>query len=870
MFKENPMEARFFGKGQSRAFDALRSWHEAGRPAACVVYGPPGAGKSTVLERFFGSITGPGTLKLVVHAGRVHGAAFEEEALARLSAGPWPEGTGFSEYAFGVRSSLGNRIMNWDGDDGQPQLLIGLIAPDACVDWPDNPRRSVLDEPGPAARVLVAVSGTRDVAEQWAARLNLRPDRVTYVSVDGFRIDEVEPALRDKLAWAAIDGPGRPRAHVEAIATSLRDRGAARLEMLMATLACAFAPLDITELAPLLDAQVAEVTAWLDAHRDAIDSALEWRDEDHRIRFRHEALRAAWVAANQAHIALAERRLAEAAREFLRTWENIDRPQSGAVTYLRRYAGDHLVASSAPAADLLRLCEPRWAWPRSREDLAACRVALGRVRRTLAAPLDVADAMGIPSEALSSFVRLAIAQGALATLHHAWPPGADEPDKKAWSDTERALAVALFELAAHASPSLRANIDARALDIVRRTGAAWRGDGWEDALALLTAVRAASGDDAAIIARWAVSATWRAEGGPDSYLNAWLTAANLLPQSEAEALVQQAINRALSSAKPGHALGRLAAAEGLRHNQALALFRTAMALPPTSRANALAPLLPVLPEEERARAVSVSFDAFIADYDEHAERRDTDECTAALVPFLGLDEVSRLLDEALPRPGPLAVRFAELGAPGRALEVIRQLCGSGIDGARPLLCAAATGGGRSLVQAARDAVASLDPPWVAAGLVCDHPTEAIQVLGLEAAVEIAERGGGGGSEAARIMALAALCRAAPEPSRPALAARAVAAYHDDWDTVGLESVVSCAPWLSLADAARLFAVSLGDAAERVTLVATLSRWGGVEQLAPLIARIGGDDALAAVADVLPEALRWTSQAMASATGTTGG
>ena len=50
---------------------------------------------------------------------------------------------------------------------------------------------------------------------------------------------------------------------------------------------------------------------------------------------------------------------------------------------------------------------------------------------------------------------------------------------------------------------------------------------------------------------------------------------------------------------------------------------------------------------------------------------------------------------------------------------------------------------------------------------------------------------------------------------------------------------------------------LGDAAEDVTLVSTLSRWGGVEQLAPLIARVGGDDALAAIASVLPEVLRWT-------------
>ncbi|WP_437534756.1 hypothetical protein WME79_11200 [Sorangium sp. So ce726] len=854
------MVGRFFGKGQSKAFEALRSWHEAGRPAACIVHGPPGSGKSTVVERFFGSITSPGTLKLVVHAGRIHGAAFEEEALAQLSEGPWPQGTPYDAHHFGVRTSLVNRIINWDGEDGQPQLLVGLIAPDTCVDWPDDPGRSVLDEPGPAARVLVAVSGSRSVAEQWAERLGFGPERVAYIPVDGFRLEEIDPQLRERLSWAAVDGPG-PRAQVEALATSLRDVGAARSDMLMATVACAFAPLDATELAPLLGARVVEVTEWLNAHRDAVHAVLEGCEEGRRIRFRHEALRVAWTQANQEHVALAERRFAEAGRKLVRAWTSADTAERGAVTYLRRYAGDHLVAAGAPHADLRPLCDPRWAWPCSRDDLAARRAELARVRCTLAAPLDVSDAIEVPSEAISSVVRLAIAQGALTTLHDAWPPQTDQPDQGAWNDTERALAVALFALAERASPSICERIAGRALDLVRRTGAAWRGDGCEDGRALFAAARAASGDEAATFARWAVSATWRTEEGHDIDLARWLTAANFLPQPEAEALLQQAIERALSSARPGGALAQLATAERLGPDQALALFRAAMSLPSTSRANALAPLLPQLVSEERARAVSASFDAFLADHDEGAELHNIDACTAALLPFLGVAELRRLLDEALLTPGAVAVRFAELGAPGCTLDVIQERCGGGIFAAHPLLRAAATDGGRSLVQAAREAVAALDPAWVAAGLVRDHAAEAIQVLGLDAAVDVAERGGGG-SEYTRITALVALCHAAPEPSRPEVAARAVAAYHEDQDTDGLASVVSCAPWMSVRDAARLFAMSLGEETDRVELISTLSRWGGVEQLAPLIARIGGDDALAAVADVLAGALRWSSRARA--------
>ncbi|WP_437947201.1 hypothetical protein WME98_41330 [Sorangium sp. So ce296] len=127
-------------------------------------------------------------------------------------------------------------------------------------------------------------------------------------------------------------------------------------------------------------------------------------------------------------------------------------------------------------------------------------------------------------------------------------------------------------------------------------------------------------------------------------------------------------------------------------------------------------------------------------------------------------------------------------------------------------------------------------------------------LGLDASVEIAERGGSSGQ--ARIAALAALCCAAPAPSRPALAARAVAAYRESGDTDGLETVIRCAAWMSPHDAAWLFARSLGDAAGSVTLASTLSGWGGVKMLAPLVARIGGDSALAAVADALHGADAW--------------
>ncbi|AUX21392.1 uncharacterized protein SOCEGT47_018740 [Sorangium cellulosum] len=796
-------------------------------------------------------------MTVLVHAGRRHGAAFEHQVLAKLCDGLQPKDAPSTYDVSELSARISRRIASWNVEDDMPQLIMGLLGPDACEDWPTDPSFSVVCEIGPSARILVSITGTRDDAEQWAKRLAFRPEDVTFIPADGFRLHELDESLRARLAWAALDGPG-PRAYVEEILASLRAGSGSHLEALLSTLAHAFAPLGSSDAAQLLGVEEAEVTAWFDTHGAALDRLIEPCEGD-TFRFRHEALRAAWKATAAERTASVQSRFAAAAREVVLAHVGGNTQTTPcADTYLRRYAGAHLLESGAPDAELLELCDPRWALPRSREDLRARRAELEQIRWRLAAPLEDLGASSVTPDALPPLVRVELSRGALTTIHRGWDEGGAQAEA-AWSDIERALAVALFSLAAHASPSLRANLEARALDVVRRTGAAWRGDGWEDALALVSAARAASEHEAATFARWAVAATWRAERGPDIYLRVWLTAANLLPPSEAEALVQQAIERALSSAKPGGALAQLATADGLGEDQALALFRAAMSLPPTSRANALAPLLRVLPDEERVRAVSPSFDAFFVEYDENAERHDTDACTAALLPYLGLTELSKLLDGALPTPGALAVRFAELGAPGRTLDVIKQRCGGGIFAAHPLLLAAATKGGRSLVRAAREAVTSLDPAWVATKLVRDHAPEAIQVLGLDAAVDVAERGGGS-SEYTRVTALVALCHAAPEPSRPALAARAVAAYRDDRDTDGLESVVRCAPWMSLADAAWLFAVSLGDAADQLTLVSTLSRWGGVAQLAPIIARIGGNDALAAVADVLPEALRWTERA----------
>ncbi|WP_434047230.1 MULTISPECIES: hypothetical protein [Sorangium] len=849
------MDHGFFGRSQREAFDAICAWHRGDRAGACVVYGPAGAGKGTAIDRFFGSLDGSGAQRVLVRAGRGSGAPFEHDVLARLAAGLWPDEAPHAEDRQGLCESLVNELASRDVEQGEPALLVGLVGPDACADWPEDRALSVLGELGPSARVLVSVTGPREAAERWAERLALGTDSAAWVPLSGFRLDEIDAPWRDRLAWAAIDGPG-PRATVEATAGALRERGAARLEALLSTVARAFAPLDLGDAAALLGADEGELAAALGAHRAVIDPVLAWGERWSALRFRHEALRAAWVAASQDGAALCERRFVEAARALLgaRARASGRPPEGRAAAYLRRYAGDHLRASSprVPPADLVALCDPRWAWPSSLEDLAARRAELRRLRRSAAAPLEVSGAGDALAAPVPDLVRVALAQGALGTLHRAWGPRDAGPGDVARGDAERALAVALLALSAHASEPSREEIAARARAFVRQRGAAWRNEPWRDAQALLAAARASSGDDAATFARWAVSATSRDEQGPS--LPMWLTAARFLPPSEAEALVAEAIERARSTPRPGHALAQLAAAPGLDAGQARSLLRAAMALPSGSRANALAPLVRALPGEERDRGVSALFDAFVDGASADGEPVDDPSCTEALAPFLGLPELLKLLDDPMTGMGAaLAVRLAELGETARALDVVGQLCGGGVHGASPLLRAAATERGRPLTGAAREAVASLRPAWVAAALVADHAAPAIEVLGLDAAIELAERGGSGH---AALAALAALCCAAPAPSRPSLAARAVAAYRDSGDTDGLESLIRCAAWMSLHDAAWLLARSLGDAAGSVTLASTLGGWGGVEMLAPLVARLGGDGALVAAADALREANEW--------------
>lgn len=848
------VDERTFGESQSAAFDAIKAWYEAGSSAACVVYGPPGAGKSSMVERFWRSLEEPDLQKVLVRAGRVFGVPFEHDVLAALAAGLWPDAAPLADDPRALRARLANAIANWNAADGDPPLLLGLTQVDACSDWPDDPGASVLGDLGPSVRVVLTIAGPRAAAEAWARRLGLHPEHITWVPMNGFPVEAIDVPLRARLSWAAIDGPG-PIPFTRALNRALRDVSDDGMIRLLSLLTQALAPLRVGDAALLLGAREADIRRLTDlnAFRREIDAMLQWSDARDIVRLRHEALRSAWEHTDAEGVGWCAQRFADAASELIQRWVEGRAPEGDRGGYLRRHAGDHLLSVCAPPSVLLALCEPGWAWPCSRGDLAARRAELRRIRRSITRPLLGSSATTIPKDAAAQITRVALAQGALGSLNKAWNERDEQPREGVWDRVEPSLAVALIALAALASQPLRGDISARAIELAKRTGAEWG-----DAQALLEVARVASGGEAAIFARWALAAAQRNAEGP--HLPLWLAAARCLPPGEAEAIADEAIQRALMSAQPGRALASLAGAKGLEINQALALMRAAMALPLPSRATALSPLLGVLPEEHRGRAASAIVEAFFEDVSGEGERIDGEACAAALAPFLSEPAISALLADPILGTGEaLAVRLAELGHPTRALDIEAQLCGGGIHGARLLLRAAAATETSALVEVARTAVSSLKPEWLAATLVREHAAAAVNVLGLDACVGIAERAGGDGSHFARIATLAALCRAAPEAVRPSLASCALAAYRAAPETDSLEALIGCAPWMSPPDAMWLFTTSLGDAADTVTLVATLRGWGGVEQLAPLVSRVGGDEAIATVADAVREAGRWVSR-----------
>lgn len=845
------MRAQSLTTAQFRALDAVRSWWDGRTSKACVVYGPPGCGKGLLAYELLRELTGPEVRTVSMRIGRAEGNAFEHTVLARIAAGLWPEETDRADDPRDLRHRVSNALANWDVEDDDPELILALLGIDACLDWPLDERTSALADLGPSARVIVTVSGSLEEAEAWARRLGIRPSDVAWVKVEGLTLSEVDARARERLAWAASSGPG-PRAFIEGVLRGLLAQDASRLSDLVSLLSVTFGPIDFSDAANILDTGEAMLRVLLKDHRAAARALLGWEDDGRALRFRHEALRAAFTHLDEAQSSAAEERLVAASRRTARAY------MKGASIpgYLRQHAGDHLLSREGAPALLGKLGNPRWAWPRSLEDLAARRAELRRARRALSAPFREMSDTDAALEALPHFTRIGLSQGALGTIYRTWAeersPTAETKSAR-WVGVEPALALAYLALADQTSPPLRLTLTRRALKRARA-----HAEGWHDTEALLALSRVAPRDEAARYARAAVIAADHDDRRPSAAV--WIDAARYLPPDDEQALTYRAIERASAEPQPGGALGSLGRTEGLHEAQALLLYQAALSLPRGARANALSPLLRLLRDDERNHAKAAILEDLKEGAEAPSENLDYEGIGRAVAPWLSLREVSSLLAASAGGMGEvLAVRLAELGKEERTIKVIAQRVGEGAYAARPLLRAAVAtraAAGRTRIKALARAVAASLPGTAALALLRDEASAAIKVLGLKASCAMVDRFSEASSASARIAALAALCRAAPAKARPRLAERAILIARKDADPDALDDLIACARWMKVTDAAWLFAVSLGDAAGSATLTSMLSGFGGIAHLAPLVAQFGGDAALAEVARALGAVRRW--------------
>ncbi|MGK3959320.1 hypothetical protein WMF38_40530 [Sorangium sp. So ce118] len=100
-------------------------------------------------------------------------------------------------------------------------------------------------------------------------------------------------------------------------------------------------------------------------------------------------------------------------------------------------------------------------------------------------------------------------------------------------------------------------------------------------------------------------------------------------------------------------------------------------------------------------------------------------------------------------------------------------------------------------------------------------------------------------------------RALPEPTRVEAARRAVLAFEaGGHDADALGDLCEAAPWMSPAEAARQLSTSLLEASGIPSLAGVFHGWASVAQLAGVVRRAGGEEAVLAVAEEVAFAGRW--------------
>lgn len=414
---------------------------------------------------------------------------------------------------------------------------------------------------------------------------------------------------------------------------------------------------------------------------------------------------------------------------------------------------------------------------------------------------------------------------------------------------------ALEGLAAQAGRSARARIEKQIVEIAQHQ------PDMEDTDAWVRAARLAKGRARSRFAMAAVTTAGRSQS-PRSLLAALgvapETAIDNLACAAAASLAASFASMALGAVP--HDSSVLATAcealtpEGARHLAASladapatpvgdgAIFHT------KARARMLARALPLLPVEEQ-RTIAARVMELMRDDNYHWLDEQEDEM---LVAHLDSPELEMALKQSQ-HPGAVAPRLAALGRTDEA-GVLLEETGGGWYTAAPALRAAAIAPDR-LGDLARASIAALDASG--RGRLCGElPSAAVRVLGPSETLRFADESGDQTGQYVRIVALARVAEALPEPHRSEAAEWAVRAYHEDPDFDALCELIRCARWMPRHEAAWLLFDSLGRHTTAEPFEHVFIGYAGIGRLSPLIARAAGDPGLLAASEAVVAAEGW--------------
>ncbi|WP_437732094.1 ATP-binding protein [Sorangium sp. So ce1335] len=818
-------------EGEERAREALERWRAAPGPA-CVLHGPPGAGKTALCTRLVDeAVERTRGCVAAVQVGRASALVFEQEILASLLEQLGEDVLHPPRDVLKLRSELRNRLANGQDED-EPEVLLVLDGLDECVDWPRDARGSTLRELGQRVRCLVSISGGEGEAHAWRERLG-------WEDADALLVEVAPPSpaaaeSRGIPSWAAAGGDGGPEALAAEVERELRrlDGGEVALEVL-SLLARALSPLDAEDVAELLEIDDFTARGLLHVVLPSLDRILRWDGPARALRFQHEALRVAWAQRSAGRDEAIEARYRGA---IARCTAETSRRRPA---YFRRHASAHLALGGAPVASMLACAEPGWVAAASAEALADALLDLRRLRDRIGEEVERCGSM--PPSLAAALVRCAAAQGAAATLGDAEPWATPDADLVTpWLEADAARALSLLALSAEVSRSARAGVLERAFEIAENTGA-----GWSSPSALVAVAEAAEGERRIRVARFALAAARRSEEGDAVW--GLVAAAGLLPEEEAQEVAAEAIARA------GGAPPALVPGPRVSEASAVALERASRSLPAPQRIRVLARLLSALPAEARARAV------------QEIERRwapwcfETREEAEAVTPTLSEPLLERALEEVPVWPvHALGARLVSVGREDEARALVLRWAGSsaGYRADALLRLGEALPPGRRPVEEVRALFEELAPEE-RCHRVKEHPSASVALLGDEAALRIAEGCVEPSGSYARTGALARLAGALPESMRAEAARRAVLAFEaGGHDADALGDLCGAAPWISPADAARLLSASLLDASGTPSLAGVFQGWASVAQLAGLFRRAGGEQTVLAAAEEVALAGRW--------------